>query len=413
MKYLSAILFSIIISTNSTAFAVKADSAADHIEKGNMYLIQDRPFAAVEEFRTAIKLGSENPVLYRNLAIVLYDLGFLDEAAEQMKKALALSPYAVTFRMEIGIIYLAQGKNNLAEKEFLAVLNRNPGYSDAYYYLGEKYFRDKDYDMAWMFARMAGLLGHHGTSLISRLQSVSTEPDVRPWESIGDRIFIRQILVDSREKAEDIVSRITAGELFEDIASDLDARLDSSGGFLGHFSESELHPHIAAAIRNQKLFGIPVIVKTELGYHIVQRVVPFDLTRWKQILSYAKRHKEPKSGTAGKEGIIFANAKSSDIGDVTAPKATEAVQRSIDRRSEKTRARKEYPVYAGVFRSEEYALERLERLRDIGLRGFTYTKKTKRGPLHIVVAGKYTSLHEAEKVGKIMSDHGLEFYIPR
>jgi hypothetical protein len=409
MKYLSAILFSITILVSSAASAGTTTSAADHIEKGNMYLVQDRPFAAVEEFRTAIRLGAENPVLYRNLAIVLYDLGFLDEAAGLMEKALALSPYAVTFRMELGTIYLAQGKNDLAEKQFLTVLSKNPGYSDAYYYLGEKYFRDKDYDMAWMFARMAKLLGHHGTDVIERLKAVSTEPDVRPWEAMSDRIFIRQILVDSRKKAEDIISRISAGELFEDIASGMDARLDSSGGFLGHFSESELHPNISSAIRNQKLFGVPVIVKTELGYHIVQRVVPFDLAKWKQLVSYAGGRKTPSPITADNEGIVLAKAKNPSGTVESAPRAFKAVEHT----THYSTPDKKYPVYAGVFRSQKYARERLDRLRDIGLEGVIHAKNTKRGRLLVVLAGKYTTLEEAKKIGKMIADHGLEYYIPR
>jgi hypothetical protein len=189
----------------------------------------------------------------------------------------------------------------------------------------------------------------------------------------------------------------------------MDARLDSSGGLLGHFSESELHPNISSAIRNQKLFGVPVIVKTELGYHIVQRVVPFDLAKWKQLVSYAGGRKTPSPITADNEGIVLAKAKNPSGTVESAPRAFKAVEHT----THYSTPDKKYPVYAGVFRSQKYARERLDRLRDIGLEGVIHAKNTKRGRLLVVLAGKYTTLEEAKKIGKMIADHGLEYYIPR
>jgi len=74
------------------AHSVYAEDPKIHIDRGNQYLINDRPFAAVEEFKLAIEKGSNDPVLFRNMSIILYDLGFPDQAIDYMKKALSISP---------------------------------------------------------------------------------------------------------------------------------------------------------------------------------------------------------------------------------------------------------------------------------------------------------------------------------
>ena len=135
MKIRTIILFSIVVVLVSF-ISLLSDAAEDinaHIDRGNRYLVNNQPFMAVNEFRQAIDKGSDDPVLYRNLAVVLYDLGFIDEAITEMVKALALTPDSNFLKRELGIMYLSKDKYSMALEQFVSILKSNPGFSEAYY----------------------------------------------------------------------------------------------------------------------------------------------------------------------------------------------------------------------------------------------------------------------------------------
>jgi tetratricopeptide (TPR) repeat protein len=262
-------------------------SAVAHEKKGDIYEKEGRDFLAIEEYRQAVKQGINHPDLFRKLAITLYNLGLVDDAIIEMEKAVKLSSnkdFLIT--MELGILYLAKDRIEKAKEQFFAVLGMNPGFADAYYYLGELFLREKDYDMAWLSVKMAQRLGHRGQNLVRKLGDLSKEPGVDPWNESGEDLYIRQILVDTYEKAEDIVNRISGGELFEDLAGSESMEPNASlGGFVGHFNPLELHPKIAEALLERGVLTDPVIVETERGFHIVQRIIPFDFNFWEKLLS--------------------------------------------------------------------------------------------------------------------------------
>jgi tetratricopeptide (TPR) repeat protein len=409
-----------------SSYAICAESPAEspkvHIDRGNKYLINDRPFAAVEEFKLAIEKGAHDAILFRNLSIILYDLGFLDEAIDYMKKALSISPYANTFQMELGIIYLAESNYTVARKEFMEVLERNPGFSNAYYYIGETFYRTKDYDMSWMFAETAKQLKHKSRSLIHKLEKVSEAPDIKVWDKAGESLLIRQILVDTRSRADAIVKRIHEGELFEDVANEIDKTLNSVGGFLGHFKQSELHPKISKALSQRTVFSEPIIVETELGFHIVQRILPFNFESWKQMLADYRKSKKVKATSAKSspqtegsdapdtmiESKISRNA--SLVSNKTEPAKAAVAEKTAP--PEKTGSKK-YLVFSGTFSKEKYAIKRNEKLQSLGLPSYIHQHQAKKGLVHTVVAGKFDTLRKAREAGKNIAGHGLDYFISK
>ena len=422
------VYFIVIIAASSSIAEKTVMSAINHVEKGNTYLIEDRPFAAIEEFRTAIRKGASDPVLFRNLAIVLFDLGFMDEAVVEMKKALDLSPYAISFQMELGIIFLAQSTLDKSQEQFFAVLEQNPGFADAYYYLGEIFLRQKDYDNAWMFARMAQRLNHKGTNLIKKLDAASDAPKIAPWVYTGDKLFIRQILVDTKERAEETVARIKRGELFEDVATEIDKTLSSVGGFLGHFSQSELHPNISKAISNSEIFSDPVIVQTELGFHIVQRIVPFDFNKWQQMIADYRKTDKPVLAAVKKAEPVKIKALTPS-GKVTVTKTTEKVALVNEEKMTPSKITKsetppvktqsltnndspaKFLVFVGAFKEEPLAIVRVEKLRKLGHPSYHFSQQSSKGPLFMVIAGKYKNRRQAQNAGKGLAEQGFEYFI--
>jgi tetratricopeptide (TPR) repeat protein len=403
--------------------AIFAFSAGEHIERGKKYLANDRPFAAVEEFRQAIEKGADAPILFRNLSIVFYNLGFLDEAISYMQKALSLSPYANYFQMELGIIYLAQDNNEKAREQFMAILGRNPGFSNAYYYIGETFYRTKEYDMAWMFAGTAKKLRHKGSRLTAKLEKVSTPPDIEPWNVGSDELLVRQILVDTKLRAEEIVKRIAEEELFEDMATEIDETLNSAGGFLGHFKRSELHPKILKALSAQEVFSDPAIVETELGFHIVQRIASFNFKKWDQMLADYKKTREHEINIARaseqkKAEGTFDALTESRISKKAAfvnskPASPVVVNKTKNTVSREKHKRKHYLVYSGAFSKETYAVQRNEKLRSLGLPSYIRQKHGKKGLVYTVIAGKFDSLQKAREAGKDIASHGLEYFISK
>ncbi len=379
MKKIFTIFLSLIICTFiiSPGYGASED-ISPHIEQGDKYLYDNRPFLAVNEYQEAIKKGARDPALFRNLAVVLYELGFVNEAITEMKKAVELSPGTISFRIELGIFHMAKEEFEDAKQQFIHVLEHNPGYADAYYYAGNILYRTEDYDMAWLFARMARMLGHKGMGLMDKLSAVSESPTVEPWKQSGNSVVIRQLLVDTEFRAEEMVARISKGELFEELAMEVDKSANSDGGFLGNFKSSELDPKIAELLNDLGVLSKPVIVKTDRGYHVLQRIYTFDFDSWKEVL---------------------ANAGKPDIDETKTSSPKEA---------------KPFIVFAGSFGYAKNAREAVEKLIDLGYPAFSTTQKTKSDKLiYVVVAGKFSTRAEARRAGKRIAGHGMKYFIPK
>jgi len=252
-------------------------SAAEHEKNGNRFLKAGDYFQAAEEFRMAIDKGLKHPVTYWKLSEALYELKFVEEAIIELEKAVALSPMNDVLKVELAKLYLVKDRREDARKQLTAAFAINPCSADLHYYLGENFLRMKEYEKAWYSARAAKGLGHRSENLIRKLALLSQEPESYQWDS-DDALFIRQILVKDFETAGRIVKGIADGQLFEDIA-DAESMIPGKpiGGYMGRYDKSDLDPKISEALLSQKVFSEPVIVETERGFHIVQRVANFDV----------------------------------------------------------------------------------------------------------------------------------------
>jgi tetratricopeptide (TPR) repeat protein len=69
------------LSLWSDAAQKSAQKSRTRNNLGNCYMLLDRPFKAIEEYRAAIALDAENIEAYYNLAMNLEKTGFLSQAA--------------------------------------------------------------------------------------------------------------------------------------------------------------------------------------------------------------------------------------------------------------------------------------------------------------------------------------------
>jgi tetratricopeptide (TPR) repeat protein len=421
MKTSSQILIILICLISLCASLSLADgpeiSPDSHIQEGDRYVRNNQYFMAVNEYEQAIQNGTKNPDVFRKLSFLHYHLGFLDKAVSEMETAVSLSPQSELLRMELGIAYLAKNSLDNAAEQFTAVIAKNPGLANAYYYLGEIFYRKKDYGMAWVFAKRAGCLGHRGRELFMNLSAVSGDPNIDLCVYAGKDLYIRQILVDTKSRAEEVTKRIEAGELFEDVAMEEDInRSLNVGGYLGKLAPSELHPDIVRALTANKVFSAPVTVETESGFHIIQRIAPFDISYWKtQLADSATQNKIETPGienTNPQPAVSLTIPKGNGHNDKVKKGgfAGALVVESPDPASSSNKG--SYIVYAGSYRKEKYAIEDTNKLIELGYKSYSYEETTEaKGTFYIVVAGKYESLEKAKAAGEDIARHGFRYFI--
>ncbi len=370
----------VFVSVSRALQEAPESQAEYHREKGDEYVKKNRNFLAIEEYRKAIKHGINHPALFRKVARLLYMVGLLDESIAEMEKAVDLSPEIDAFRIELGVLYLAKDRMEEAKEQLHAALKINPGFTNVYYYLGKLYIEAGDYGLAWLSAKMAGRMGYRGKDLLNSLNGLSKEPAVNPWENMGKELYIRQILVDTRMQAEYLVGKISEGEMFEAVASDVSIGPSSDiGGYMGHFEPSALHPEISGALLKQEVLAVPIIVETEKGFHIVQRLVPFNEKQWKEMLAAPVEPQKEKAQDA----------------------------RQVIKQKEKT-----FIVYAGSFKDKENAIKRVRELRKDGYPSFRFLNKSKSDKtLHNVIVGQYNNIQKAREVKKSISKRGFGSFI--
>ena len=374
--------------SNPNEKIVKADILAtetEYVEQGDRYRKEGHLFQAVNAYRRALTNGPAHHNLYRNLAITLSELRLLDEAFIELKKALDLAPDDVLLHVELGILYLVKNKFDLAEKELATALSNDPAYADAYYYLGEVFFQTERYTLAWYAMEIARKLGHHGIMLSEKLQAAGAEPSRYPWDSETTLISFREVILSTQIEAELFLSHYRQGDLSSDLLISDWGKKVSPSGFVGSFTPTELHNQIAAALLLQKPFAEPVIVETENGYHVVQRVLPFDLASWKEF-THEKRYVKPHN----EQFIVQENI-------ATVPLCVENEYIDLQKRR----------VYAGAYVKKKDAVNAVNKLREEDFPAFCW--KTTGKDNHIIynaVAGQFASFVEAESVLQKLKEKG-------
>ena len=101
----------------------------------------------------------------------------------------------------------------------------------------------------------------------------------------GETVHAKHILVDSEEKAQDIMNKITAGDIyFEDAAKEFSScPSNAQGGDLGEFGKGQMVPEFDQAVFAAEVGKVVGPVKTQFGYHLIKvedkkdaSVTPFD-----------------------------------------------------------------------------------------------------------------------------------------
>ncbi|MBQ4528956.1 MAG: peptidylprolyl isomerase [Clostridia bacterium] len=88
----------------------------------------------------------------------------------------------------------------------------------------------------------------------------------------GESVNASHLLVDSEEKANELLEKIKAGEIsFEDAArNESSCPSSENGGNLGEFTKGQMVPEFDEAVFKMNVGEISQPVKTQFGYHLIK-----------------------------------------------------------------------------------------------------------------------------------------------
>jgi tetratricopeptide (TPR) repeat protein len=242
---------------------------------GDTYLKDERLVSAAEAYQRATVQDPDNPEHYLKLAGVLRKMNLINDAVSKLKKAIELSPlWEETYRVELGKLFLQTGRLQEAKTEFFSALNFNPGDGEIHYYLGIVFMKESDYSRAWSAASLSGILGYENSDLIRVLSTLSERPESFPWQEDEGTLHIKHVSVATKEDAQKILGTVSREPVFVTLHINGASMPEPVPSFKGRIKISEVHPKIVEAVRDQSFFSPPVIIETEYGFHIVQRILP-------------------------------------------------------------------------------------------------------------------------------------------
>ena len=117
---------------------------------------------AISEYRKAITLNPNSPIIYNKLGVAYSELKQYDAALDVYQKALALSPMTAELHYNVGLVHLKQGDLPRALEAFKRAITLDREWEDAYTGLGEVYLKQGDLGQAAHAYRQATRLNPNG-----------------------------------------------------------------------------------------------------------------------------------------------------------------------------------------------------------------------------------------------------------
>lgn len=87
-----------------------------------------------------------------------------------------------------------------------------------------------------------------------------------------EKIAARHILVETEQKAQELINKLSGGETFEKLAAEHSkCPSGQQGGALGEFTKGQMVKEFEQAAFALDVNQVSGPVKTQFGYHIIQR----------------------------------------------------------------------------------------------------------------------------------------------
>ena len=159
LKYL-VILILCSVSANTTLS--DSSPAEEYYKSATAYHDLGEFEQAISEYRKAIALNPNSPIIYNRLGVAYSELKQYDAALDAYQSALVLSPMTAEPHYNMGLVYLKQGDLPRALKAFKRATTINAEWEDAYIGLGEVYLKQGDLERAAHAYKQATRLNPNG-----------------------------------------------------------------------------------------------------------------------------------------------------------------------------------------------------------------------------------------------------------
>lgn len=119
---------------------------------------------AITEYRQALALNPNSPLIYNRLGVAYSELKHYDAALDAYQKALALSPMTAELHYNVGLVHLKQGDLPRALEAFKRAITFDAEWEDAYTGLGEVHLKQGNLRQAAHAYKHAARLNPNGNS---------------------------------------------------------------------------------------------------------------------------------------------------------------------------------------------------------------------------------------------------------
>jgi class 3 adenylate cyclase/TolB-like protein/Tfp pilus assembly protein PilF len=176
------------------AVALDDRLAEAHVSLGFVRFLYDRDWEAAEkEFRRALALNEGYPTGHQFYSDYLKAVGRLDEALDQMRRALELDPLSMAINTGLGHVLYLSRQYDAAIDQYRKALAIDPSFAPAHLWFGRPFLQKGMYDEAIAELQQAVALSEGSTIALAVL--------AHAYASAGREPEARKILEDLRERS--------------------------------------------------------------------------------------------------------------------------------------------------------------------------------------------------------------------
>jgi tetratricopeptide (TPR) repeat protein len=313
------------------------DSPMLLVSRGGVYHAMGKTTEAFDAYREAVSVAPEDPQVHRAMGFMAAEIDSADQALAAWHKTLSLDPGDLEVRVSLGQLYLGLGSFDKALEQYQAGIRTAPREAPLYFAVGQiqqhmgridsakvsfkrcivldsgstepykalalTFMASQSLDSARIVyervieidstdASVHNNLGYihainndYTRSREAYRKAIAYSPDAETMKDaqanlqivdsiLAGKMRARHILVNSEEKALDLLARLRAGEEFGELARQYSTDKTSAqdGGNLGFFGQGDMHPEFEEAVLKLKVGEFSEVVKTPIGYHIILRV---------------------------------------------------------------------------------------------------------------------------------------------
>ncbi|MGD1098473.1 MAG: winged helix-turn-helix domain-containing protein [Bryobacteraceae bacterium] len=200
------------------AVALDDSLSQAHSALGTIAMVHDWNFGQAErEFRRAVELGPRDAIAHNRLGGYLAATGKLQDALREVRIAHELDPLSLDIGVTVGRMLYYARQYDEAMAEYRKIIDLDPHYSVAYYYLGTAYFVQGDFQHAIPELEASSKLVHDREPLALGLYAAARARN-------GDQAGAQAILAELCERSQmEYVSPVGIAFLYMGLGDELHA----------------------------------------------------------------------------------------------------------------------------------------------------------------------------------------------